>query len=303
MKNITDNKEWWKPNFFIIGAPKCGTTSLSVYLGEHPRICMSKPKEPHYFNKDMICQRVETLSEYARCFSHAHHDHVRIGEASISYLYSENAISSILLFNPDAKFIVMVRNPIEMAYALHGELLYNGQENEKDFSKAWGMRENRLQGLGIPKFCKEPFWLQYRKACCLGERLEWLFSIINREIVHVIVIDDMKTDMPTVYETVLDFLEVQSDGRKEFPVANKAKVARSPLITRTLRIIEDTKRRLRFLPKGIGLIQKLHSLNTKTQRRKPIEPELRALLSKEFRADVEKLSHLLDRDLTHWVSS
>jgi hypothetical protein len=53
-----------KPNFFIIGAPKCGTTSLSVYLSEHQEIVMSNPKEPHYFSTDIENGRMTDQSKY-----------------------------------------------------------------------------------------------------------------------------------------------------------------------------------------------------------------------------------------------
>jgi hypothetical protein len=108
-----------KPNFFIIGAAKCGTTSLSVWLGGHPQIFMSSMKEPHFFNNDDR-QAIRTLDDYEALFWSATEEHIAIGEASVWYLSSADAVPAILQYQPEAKFIVMLRNPVEMAPALHG---------------------------------------------------------------------------------------------------------------------------------------------------------------------------------------
>ena len=121
-----------KPNFFIIGAPKCGTTSLSAWLGDNPQIFMSSMKEPHFFNSDDR-QAVRTFDEYEALFRGATEEHVAIGEASVWYLSSAEAVSAILRYQPEAKFIVMVRNPIDMAPTLNGEMLLSGLEYEHEF--------------------------------------------------------------------------------------------------------------------------------------------------------------------------
>ena len=127
-----------KPNLFIIGAPKCGTTAKAHYLSEHPDVFMCPEKEPHYFNTDLNYKRGKSddLEEYLNLFSGATEEKI-VGEASVWYLYSKEAVRNILEFNPNAKFIIMVRNPIKMAPSLHQQLFYNGRETEKDFNKAW----------------------------------------------------------------------------------------------------------------------------------------------------------------------
>lgn len=95
-----------KPNFFIIGAPKCGTTALCEYLRAHPRIGMSIPKEPHYFCTDCTTRfrTIYTQQEYLRCFDHVQDGCAVAGEGSVWYLFSEAAVVNILRFAPDAKF-------------------------------------------------------------------------------------------------------------------------------------------------------------------------------------------------------
>jgi hypothetical protein len=84
-----------KPTFFIIGAPKCGTTSLAAWLGTHPDAFMSPTKEPDFFNTDDR-QGVTSLSEYEELFREARNNHIAVGEASVWYLSSSHAVHNIL---------------------------------------------------------------------------------------------------------------------------------------------------------------------------------------------------------------
>ena len=78
-----------KPNFFIVGAPKCGTTALASYLNEHSKIFVSNPKEPHYFATDFPRYRLyDSLKQYLDIFNDAKSENVAIGEASVFYMYS-----------------------------------------------------------------------------------------------------------------------------------------------------------------------------------------------------------------------
>src|SRR4051812_29453240 len=102
------------PDFFIVGAPKCGTTALYEYLASHPYVFMPKTKDPHFFCEDMVGSRhAADLKDYLALFSDAGPDQI-VGEASVWYLFSEVAISKIFALRPDAKFIVMLRDPVEV---------------------------------------------------------------------------------------------------------------------------------------------------------------------------------------------
>src|SRR5580658_6173851 len=118
-----------KPNFFILGAPKCGTTSLAAWLGRHLAIFIPATKEPNFFNTDdnrEAIYGVATLDAYEALFAAATAAQPAIGEASAFYLSSAVAVANILRYQPNARFIVMLCNPIDMAPALHAELLILG---------------------------------------------------------------------------------------------------------------------------------------------------------------------------------
>ena len=92
-----------KPNFFIIGAPKCGTTSLATWLSGHPNVFMSAVKEPHFFNTDDR-RFISTLEAYENLFRAASSDHCAVGEASVWYLSSTEAVRNILALSTGRAF-------------------------------------------------------------------------------------------------------------------------------------------------------------------------------------------------------
>ena len=161
-----------KPNFFILGAPKCGTTSLAHWLALHPQIFVSPVKEPFYFNTDDQARVRFSFREYEALFAGAGAEHVAVGEASTWYLHSAVAVTAILNYSDRPKFIVMVRNPVEMAYSLHEQEIFSGQENEPIFRKAWSLQGQREKGRSIPKGCIEPKRLQYGWELSLGTHLQ-----------------------------------------------------------------------------------------------------------------------------------
>ena len=125
------------PNFFLAGAPKCGTTSLSEYLRAHPNVFMCCPKEPFYFDDDLTrIHAVGSFDDYLALFRNCGEEHLAVGEASTCYLFSRNAMKRIHAFNDEAKIIVMFRNPADFLPSLHAELLFNFNEDQEDFTEA-----------------------------------------------------------------------------------------------------------------------------------------------------------------------
>ena len=219
-----------RPNFFIVGAPKCGTTALSEYLRGHPRVFVSQPKEPHYFSSDFDYYYAPgqwRLEHYLRLFDDAGEEHLAVGEASVWYLYSREAAAGIRAFDADARLIVMVRNPVDMVPSLHSQMSYMLDETEPDAEAAWRLQESRREGVGVPESCRVPEFLQYGDAAKLGEQTRRLLEVVPREQVKIIVFDDLKRDAGAVYAEALAFLDVPDDGRREFAPVNQNKTHRA----------------------------------------------------------------------------
>ena len=117
-----------KPDFFIVGAPKGGTTAMNAYLGQHPEIFIAERKELHFFGTDLDFSSPRiTQEQYLSCFSEVQNEK-RVGETSVWYLYSKQAAVEIKKFCPSANIIIMLRNPVDMLYSQHSQFLYNGNE-------------------------------------------------------------------------------------------------------------------------------------------------------------------------------
>ncbi len=290
-----------RPNLFMIGGPKCGTTSFQEYLATHPRIFMSQPKEPCYFDKDLpFPASPRNDAEYMRCFAGASEAHTIIGEASTNYLYSKVAVANILSFNPAARFIVMLRNPIDMAGSLHSEAVKTLTEDVCDFRQAWALQDKRHRGECLPRLTYQKDFVLYGDFCRLGEQVERLFRLVDRARVHVIVFDDLKSAARRVYQDTLRFLELPDDGRAEFPVRNAFQEPRTGLMRDSIMWLAAARNRLP-LRKGIGIMRGLTRLTSRPGARLPLPIDFHCELADYFRSDVALLSKLLGRDFSPWL--
>lgn len=298
-----------QPNFFIVGAPKCGTTALYEYLRPHPNIFMPEVKEPHFFARDLgTYPRIKTPQAYADIFAGRTAQHLQVGEASVYYLRSTVAIPNIREFNPSAKLIAMFRNPVEMVHSLHSQLLYVAEESEPDFETAWRLQDRRRRGLDLPPASRGSFLVQYREVGQFGTQTERLLSTFPASQVKVILFDDFAASPKQVYDELIEFLAIPHDHRTAFPRINDNKRARLSWLKNFARKPPPGLRTaIRSLKQAVGgdgissVKKRLVALNTVKEKRSPLSPEFRAELVEAFREEVALLSRLLDRDLRHWV--
>jgi sulfotransferase family protein len=299
-----------RPNFFVVGAPKCGTTALSEYLREHERVFVSQPKEPHFFCDDFdyyYAPGRRTLEHYLHLFDDAGPRHLAVGEASVWYLYSRTAAAEIARFDPAARIIVMVRNPLDLVPSLHSQLLYTLDEDEPDPYAAWHLQAERRAGRRLPPTVRVPEFLQYGSAAMLGAQLARVYESFPREQVKVIVFDDLVADTPAVYRETLAFLRVPDDGRTHFPRVNENKVHRAPGVARftqrppawLVRAAMAAKEALGI--ERLGVMQRLRGRNREVVRRPPPQAGLVQEMREHFRADVADLGTLIGRDLSAWT--
>lgn len=289
-----------RPDFFIPGAPKCGTTALADWLAAHPRVYMSPRKEPHYFNhRHMPATR--TRVEYEALFAEAGPGHIAVGEASTYYLHAPEALPAILDYAPQARFVVALRNPLDMAPALHAECLRQGWENVRDFPRAWRLQPRRRAGKKLPRAVRaDPERLQYGAQCLLGAQLARLYAQVPSERVLPVLLEDMQADPGAVYRRVLAFLDVADDGRSAFPVANAAARTRSLWLSRLIRAGGRLRDGL-GIRADWGVATRLRRLNSAPAARPPLAADIAAELRAFFGEDVAQLSALLRRDLSHWL--
>jgi hypothetical protein len=295
------------PGFFIVGAPKCGTTSLATYLRAHGGIFMSAVKEPNYFCFDApglrdMYDRPET---YGRLFARARPEQL-CGEASTSYLFSTAAVPAILQANPAAKIIVMVRNPLDMVISHHAQKLYTLEENEPRFERAWRLSPARARGEMVGPRCRAPRYLDYQSIGRLGEQVRRLMSVVPERQLLVIVFDDLCADRRGVYRATCQFLGVPADEPDALPIENARRTHRWPELARALKHLPGPLHRLklqlrtRFPAQAKAVGRVVHRLNRRAAERPVLAPPLRGEMIATFKDDVALLGTLLDRDLGHW---
>lgn len=296
------------PNFFIVGAPKCGTTSLYKYLGTHPNVYLpAADKEPHYFASDFPrFRRARTADDYLRLFRDCRDDQMAVGEASVFYLYSQEALSNLRAFEPRAKLIAMLRNPVDMVYSLHAQLVLTFQETQRDFANAWRLQCDRQNGKQIPATCRAPEFLQYGQVGMLGDQVERLLNVFPREHILFILFEDFVASAEKAYAETISFLNLPHDGRREFPRVNPSKTHRwrwlSKLAFRTpfpLNLVKVAAKKC-VGERQYGMGAWMRRTLMRPEKRSQMSPELRRELADHFQADVRKLERLVRRDLSHW---
>jgi hypothetical protein len=311
---------------FVVGAPRCGTTTLAGFLKQHPDVCFSAVKEPHYFTQyDLGGLAVPELearvrNEYlARFFAHCSGSEKLSAEGSVTYLYAPENMRPILKLWPDAKFIIGLRDPISMLPSLHARLLVTGDENIESFPRAWAAIPDRAKGKSVPRTAIDPRWLRYDEAGALGSRVEKFFEVVGREKCHVVLFDDLSADPEGSYRRLCEFLGLEPWPDTKF---NPRRVnmgfrygwlqrflKRPPKAVRTVLAGEKFRQREKALDAGEGpaitaifkLRKRLLDWNKVPAKREPLDPKLREAIIERLRDEVILLSRVIDRDLSHWL--
>lgn len=218
---------------------------------------------------------------------------------------------NIRAFQPNARLIAFVRNPVDVIYSLHSEYYYNLTETEPDFETAWHLQTLRAQGQHVPPRCPDAKMLLYRDRGMLGKQVQRMYSIFPKEQVLLLVYDDFRAAPKDIYEQVLAFLNVPTDNRTDFRVVNASKQYRSRWFGELLQTATVTGRDALYRITGrrltgsardvlLGGMKAIRSLNTSKRHRPTLLPEVRQALIKEFSDDIDKLAAIIGRDLSHW---
>lgn len=295
-----------RPDFFIVGAPRSGTTALFKHLGRHPQIFVPRVKEPLYFGADQELpsdQRRMSLEEYLALFADAG-DAVRVGEGSTAYLYSRTAASEIRDFSPDARIIIMLRDPIAVMHAQHSGMVWAGYEPIMDFSTALEAQDRERR---LPDRRRSRHGAYYRDIVDFADHVGRYFDTFGRERVHIILFDDWAADTPTAYRKTLEFLEVDPSFVPELGVENPNRRVRSArlheLIAEPPPALQRAARGVVPVPARRKIQRLLTTLNTRVAPREPLDPVLAARLRAEFAPEIERLSTLIGRDLSAWMAA
>jgi hypothetical protein len=299
-----------KPDFFIIGAPKCGTTALVAYLAEHPDIFMAR-KEMHFFGSDLRFGRQFYRRDWEAYLAEfgGRHGQCRTGESSVWYLYSHLAAAEIREFNPDVRIVIMLREPVEMLYSLFQQFRCDGNEPLATFAEALEAEADRRAGrrLGRLTYFAQGLW--YREVARYADQVQRYFDTFGRERVRVILYDEFAADPAAIYRSVLQFLELKPlSAKTDFAVINGSKTLKSPALRSFMNdpwvrgtAIAAGRRLPRWCLAAMQTVESMvGQFNTRPLKRPPLDAKLRERLREEFASEVERLGKMLGRDLSHW---
>jgi len=311
---------------FIVGAPRCGTTTLWRFLQDHPAVTAPIVKEPHFFaqhdlrglSDDELRSRVER--DYLNRF-YCRPRRGRIGvDASVSYLYGPEQIEPILRLWPDSRFVVAVRDPLAMLPSLHQRLIYVGEETVPEFADAWAAIRARTAGRNLPRACGDSRLFRYDEAGRFGTYLERLFAVVGRERCSVVVFDDLVAEPADTYQRLMTFSGLDPQGGVDLSPRRTGRAVRSRALQRLLKrppkVVRDRlggelyRQRVRdfvhvydrsLMRTILAARKRIIQWNTISRPPDAVPLELQNEIRLRLKDEIDHLAELLDRDLAHWL--
>jgi hypothetical protein len=286
-----------KVDFFIVGAPKAGTTSLYHYLSEHPQVEMSSQKEPDYFSDKAIHEqgmyygknRVNTLDKYESLF--VQKESVVYGEASVSYLFYDNVTEDIKKYNPNAKIIIMLRNPIERAFS-HYLMDYR-----------LGLISDSFENI-IAKKSKHKnahlFYQQYIEVGKYAKQIQRYLDFFEKESILFIDYEDFKKNVSKTVGKVYDFLNISTEFAADINIKYNTFTMPKNKLIRLIYSFVFLRKILTFLF-PIYLVKNIRVLLFKSDKKPELLKETRSLLKRIFNDDIKKLEEVLSKDYSKWI--
>jgi hypothetical protein len=295
-----------KVDFFFVGFPKSGSTTFYYLLKSHPDIFAPAVKEVNFFNTDDIKQTRERLGrhdfqllksedDYSELF-HAPSTKVK-GDFTPINIFSKDAPRNIYRYNPAAKIIISIREPVSFLRSYHFQFLYNMIEDEPDFIRALALEKSRRAGDNIPRFCQNPFYLYYSSLIQYEGYIRQFTDVFDVGKIKLILFDDILENEAGIYHQLLDFLGIwNSDFVPPQPDRNPSHGLRLRWL-RKLMLAPAAKKWLytrlpsRLLPVGAKISQQVF----KKRQDKPFVPpaEIQKLRA-QFRPSVIALNHFLN---------
>ncbi len=276
-------------------------------LAQHPDVSVCSRKEPYFFCTDFHEESdryhgrvmrfpVRSEGDYLALFSGPSRSVV--AEATPVYLYSTAAASGIHAFNPEARILAMVREPVEMLRSLHMKMVSYGQESIRDFRQAIEAEPARRTGRRLPTGLFWPSSLYYSGWIRLAEQIERYARIFPAYRVKTVVYDDFRRDNLATYSEVAAFLGLDPAFRPEPGRVNVNQIARVPLLARGIARLGDLPVK-NIVPEMLRrrLRRALMNASLRPATRAPLDPGLRRELMARFRPEVEQLGRVLQRDL------
>ena len=309
VRNENGNSVPVLPNFFIVGTGKAGTTSLYHYLRQHPQIYMSSIKEPCYFSPEV---REENLAE-------AHLRHIRrrprgwlvadwenyvqlfrdvktetaIGEASVVYLWSEMAAANIAARIPDAKIIMILRDPAERAFSQYLHQMTGGFASSTFREHIEMCMRNRDRRISV--------YYPLLEVGLYYEQVQRYLERFPRHNIRIYWYEEAWQQPESLFADLFQLLNVDSAFRPDTSRKSlEGRAPRFPNFNRFAKYFDIAHQLTEIMPDGLRL--PIRGFLFRDRRVLMMDPKDRQYLIDYYREDIAKLAALLDRDLGAWLT-
>jgi len=279
------------PTFFLLGAGRCGTTSLARALDQHPEIHMARSKEPTFLASTfrVVTDPARYLEEFAVT------DRVRAsGDASHTYFSDPHSPGIIREFFPDARFVLILRDPTERALALYSLTRTLGYERFGTFERALEAEDVRFASERFRARCNGSFWdYMYVRSGLYGTLLSRYLEHFERDRFFITTLDELLADVPGTLNAIADHVGVAPFPELQLPHEAASRNVRSTHLQRLLRQYLD-----RYAPDGVDEPPKWHrpALNRlitfNTLPKPSIADQTRAMLDERFSRDLALLTRI-----------
>jgi hypothetical protein len=294
--------EMKEPNFFIVGAAKCGTTSLFNYMRQHPDLYFPLIKEPaHFVRDDSSYDRYADFDRYRSLFKKAGNAKA-IGEASTGYLFYEKAAGLIHDKFPSAKIIIVLRNPVDMAFSYWR---YNQAVGEESSAFEYVISDEGIKYRRSKEFkdkCSQ-WWgsYAYMDRGFYFEQVKRYFDVFGRDNVRVYIFERFIKDPKVVCSDIFEFLGIDSDFIPDYGKAhNEAGGIRSKLFKKMIYAKYPLLRAVLPTAIKVKIRAMLLFLNSVKEEKKEMPVSARQRLERFFSLDIKKLEGLLGEEIEEW---
>jgi|GEM_PF-1908130 len=284
-----------KVNLFIAGAAKAGTTTIYECLANSPMVCMCRVKEPNFFSSaELLSEKnyyqekiVKTEEEYHRLFSHEAQPW--IGEASVSYLFHPHTAEKIFQYNPAARIIVSLRNPVHRAFSHYL------------MDKKLGLVKNDFAAIvnqGKQREDWKPYYRQYVEYGLYFSQLKKYTDLFPANQIMVILFEELQHSLADVMQQLAAFLNIDpaalAGNRKKF---NEAEMPKGKIITRLYQNRPVRKLLKKIIPVATAATIKDRFFSTPVEK---LDEEVSGRLKDFYASDIRSLEKLTGKNLSSW---
>ena len=300
------------PNFFIIGAGKSGTTSLDMYLNQHPDIFLPEVKEPNYFayahrtidefkDQETILHyetSITNYEDYLGLFATANVQK-RIGDVSNTYMYMPGVLDNIQSTVPNAKYLAILRQPAERLFSRYMHLVRVDKQPDGSFEDLFDRNSIWWERADL---VKEGFY--YRN-------LKTYFDAVPRADIKILLHEDLLQNRDETLASICEFLEVDPGfSFKATTIYNKSGTIKNQTLNKLIGNNSILIKRMRAIAPGIyqtirnnaKFKDRIENMRNKNVQKQKLDKQLKQKITRElYSEDIDNLSKLIDRDLSHWL--